>query len=93
MFRLSAGDGHNCCDGGLIAKIGEEILPLDALKNTLTGEGELFLRSNCCDEHLLEYCDGDVSVNIEVFHRCDPSRDQRKERGAKLGHQGVRPVK
>ena len=58
--------------GSLIAKIGEEILPLDALKNILTGEGELYLRSNCCDEHLLEYCEGDVSVNIEVFHGCDP---------------------
>jgi hypothetical protein len=58
--------------GSLIAKIGEEILPLDALKNILTGEGELYLRSNCCDQHLLEYCEGDVSVNIEVFHGCDP---------------------
>ena len=55
--------------GGLIAKIGEKIPLLDALKNTLRGEGELFLRSNCCDEHLSEYCDGIVTVGIKVVLR------------------------
>jgi hypothetical protein len=35
--------GTSVAMGGLIAKIGEEVLPLDALKNTLTGDGELFL--------------------------------------------------
>ena len=35
--------GTTVAMGGLIAKIGEEVLPLDALKNTLTGDGELFL--------------------------------------------------
>jgi hypothetical protein len=58
--------GTTVAMGGLIAKIGEEILPFDALKNTLTGDGELFLRSNCCDEHLLEHCDGNVTVSIQV---------------------------
>ena len=52
--------------GGLIARIGEKVLPLNALEKTLAGEGELFLRSNSCDEHLLEYCDGNVTVEIEV---------------------------
>ncbi len=52
--------------GGLIARIGGKILPQNALAKTLTGEGELFLRSNSCDEHLSEYCDGEVAVEIEV---------------------------
>jgi hypothetical protein len=52
--------------GGLIARIGERVLPVDALKTNPNGKGELLLRSNSCDEHLLEYCDGSVTVKIEV---------------------------
>jgi hypothetical protein len=52
--------------GGLIARIGETVLPVDALKNALTGKGQLFLRSNNCDEHLFEYCGASVTVEVEV---------------------------
>jgi len=58
--------GTSVAYGGFIARIGEKVLPVNALEKALTGEGELFLRSNSCDEHLLEYCDGDVAVEIDV---------------------------
>jgi hypothetical protein len=73
-LRPEAQDSYDCLPvratsvayGGLIAKVGENVLPVDALNVELAGEGELLLRSNSCDAHLLEYCDGSVTVEIEV---------------------------
>ena len=52
--------------GALLAKIGEEGKPVDALKNSLVGEGYLYLRINDCDEWLNDNT-GVVDVVIKVI--------------------------
>jgi TIR domain len=54
----------------LVAKIGETVLPVNALKEDLQGEGRLFLRSNICDEHL-EYGGGRVEFEMQVYRRVE----------------------
>ncbi len=52
--------------GALIAKIGDEGKPVDAFKNSLVGEGYLYLRINDCDEWLSDNT-GIVNVGINVI--------------------------